>query len=112
MKTVIKIIIGVFQHLNGVEVTRVIMELRVSMVLVDSLVTVALDLLVDFVKQNHSRQVIIKLPKVLRFVIQTALSAIHHIEIIKHTVKLSSNDTCVKTGRVDIYFGLCHTRHP
>ena len=44
MKTVIKIIIGVFQHLNGVEVTRVIMELRVSMVLVDSLVTVALDL--------------------------------------------------------------------
>ena len=29
MKTVIKIVIGVFQHLNGVEVTRVIMELRV-----------------------------------------------------------------------------------
>jgi len=64
------------------------------------------------VKQNHSRQVIIKLPKVLCFVVKTALSAIHHIEIIKHTVKLSSNDTCVKTGRVDIYFGLCLTRHP
>ena len=59
MKTVIKILIGVFQHLNGVEVTRVIMKLRVSMVLVDSLVTVALDLLVDFVKQNHSRQVLL-----------------------------------------------------
>ena len=62
MTTVIKIIIGVFQHLNGVEVTRVIVDLRVSMVLVDSLVTVALDLLVDIVKQNHSRQVVIKLP--------------------------------------------------
>ena len=111
MKKVIKIIMGVFQHLNGVEVTRVTMALRVLMVIVDSLVTVTLDLLVDFVKQNHSRQVfIIELPKVLRVVIKTAMSAIHNIVIIKHAIRPSNNDTCVKTGRVDIYFGLCHTK--
>ena len=47
----------------------------------------------------------------LRVVIKTAMSAIHNIEIIKQAIRPSNNDACVKTGRVDIYFGLCHTRH-
>jgi hypothetical protein len=65
-----------FQNLNGVSVTRVITELRVSKEIVVSLVTVALDLLADIVKQNHSRQVINQLQKVLCVLIRTALSTI------------------------------------
>jgi hypothetical protein len=65
-----------FQNLNGVSVTRVITELRVSKEIVVSLVTVALDLLADIVKQNHSRKVINKLQKVLCVLIRTALSTI------------------------------------
>ena len=76
VKTVTKILNGVFQNLNGVSVTRVITEQRVSKEIVVSLVTVALDLLADIVKQNHSRQVINELHKLLCVLIRTALSTI------------------------------------
>ena len=82
------------------------------MVTVVSLVTVALDLLVDIVKLNHSRQVIITLPKLLCFVFKTALSTIHHFKINTYTIRSSSNDTFFKTGRVYMCFGLCYTCHP
>ena len=53
----------VIQSLNGVEAIHVKTELRVLMVLLDSLVTVgvARDLLADTAKQNHSRQILITL---------------------------------------------------